>query len=341
MKYFLSLCCIIKDERYLEEFIIYYRLLGVEHFYIYDNDSAQPISERLNHCYFKNICTIIVFPGRIQQINAYNNFIENYKNETKWLIIVDGDEFIFPKNHNSLRDFLKDYQDYHAIGINWVMFGTSFHDKIQQGFVIDNYRYSEGTQNKHIKTICKPEFVIKIANPHCVILEDPNKYVDPYKRVIGGPFNELHTIDIIQINHYWGKSLEEHYEKRDRGRATTDKLRVIIDNPHLKYNNIIDNMLPNIYLNSLKKTYYLLSINLEVYKLLNTDLVFNLIEEYYDHLIHHGIFENRNYKLKDIYPDFDHDIYKNNYSDLSDKNNSELEIHYLNYGKYENRVYNS
>ena len=252
MKYFLSLCCIIKNERYLEEFIMYYRLLGVEHFYIYDNNSSVPISERLNKNYFKNICTIINFPGKIQQINAYNNFMGKYKNETKWLIIVDGDEFILPKNHNSLRDFLKDYKDYHAIGINWVMFGTSFHDKIQQGFVIDNYRYSEGTQNKHIKTIFKPEFVVRIENPHYVILKNSSKYVDPHKRVIGGPFNELHTRDIIQINHYWGKSLEEHYEKRDRGRATTDKLRVIDDNPHLKYNNIIDNMLPNIYLNKLK-----------------------------------------------------------------------------------------
>ena len=31
-KYYLSLCCIIKDERYLEEFIVYYNVLGVEHF---------------------------------------------------------------------------------------------------------------------------------------------------------------------------------------------------------------------------------------------------------------------------------------------------------------------
>ena len=59
MKYFLSLCCIIKNERYLEEFIIYYRLLGVEHFYIYDNDSSIPIQERLNNNYYKRMCTII------------------------------------------------------------------------------------------------------------------------------------------------------------------------------------------------------------------------------------------------------------------------------------------
>ena len=39
-KYYLSLCCIIKNERYLEEFINYYRILGVEHFYIFDNESS-------------------------------------------------------------------------------------------------------------------------------------------------------------------------------------------------------------------------------------------------------------------------------------------------------------
>ena len=41
MKYFLSLCCIIKDEKYLEEFIIYHHIVGVEHFYIYDNEKVE------------------------------------------------------------------------------------------------------------------------------------------------------------------------------------------------------------------------------------------------------------------------------------------------------------
>ena len=255
MKYFLSLCCIIKNERYLEEFIMYYRLLGVEHFYIYDNESTQKISDRLNNSYFKKMCTIIDFPGKVQQLNAYNNCLKNYGNQTKWLIIVDGDEYILPKkdSHKSIRNFLKDYKDYHAVGINWVMFGTSFHDKIQPGFLVDNYRYSSGSQNEHIKTIFKPEFAINIVNPHYVILKDPSKCVDPYKRVIKGPFNKLPTTDIIQINHYWGKSLEEHYEKRDRGRATTISKRIISDNPHLDYNNIKDNLIVHKYLETLKK----------------------------------------------------------------------------------------
>ena len=252
MKYFLSLCCIIKNERYLEEFIMYYRILGVEHFYIYDNESKVPIIDRLNNVYFKKMCTIIKYPGKIQQINAYNDCIKRTAGVTKWLIIVDGDEFILPKKHNSLRDFLKEYDDYHAIGINWVMFGTNFHEKIQKGFVIDNYRNHENKQNKHIKTICKPDQVVKIENPHYVILKNKDKYIDPHKRVISGPFNEKNTLDIIQINHYWGKSLEEHYEKRDRGRATTNKLRVIDENPHLKYNEKVDNLICDKYLDKLK-----------------------------------------------------------------------------------------
>ena len=132
-----------------------------------------------------------------------------------------------------------------------MMFGSSFHDHVQPGFITDNYRYCDGTQNKHIKTICRPEFVVNIENPHYVILQDPSKYADPHKRKIGGPFNEHNTIDIIQINHYWGKSLDEHYEKRDRGRATTHKVRVICDNPHENHNKVIDNLLADKYLHKL------------------------------------------------------------------------------------------
>ena len=72
-KYYLSLCCIIKDERYLEEFIVYYNILGVEHFYIYDNESSLPISKRLDKPYFQKICTIINIKGQIQQLNSTSN----------------------------------------------------------------------------------------------------------------------------------------------------------------------------------------------------------------------------------------------------------------------------
>ena len=79
MKYYLSLCCIIKNERNLEEFIIYYILLGVEHIYIYDNESNFPIKDRLNSFFYKKYCTIINYPGKYKQIDAYNDCINKTK----------------------------------------------------------------------------------------------------------------------------------------------------------------------------------------------------------------------------------------------------------------------
>jgi len=253
MKYFLTLGCIIKDEDYLEEFLVYYRVLGVEHFFIYDNDSTISISKRLEKTKLKDFCTIIPFPGKAQQIPAYNHLINYTKNITKWLIIVDGDEFILPKKHKSLRDFLNEYQDYDSICINWVMFGSSYHEKKQDGFIIDNYRRNNGVQNKHIKTICKPLYVKNIINPHYVIPINPNKYIDPYKRIINvGPFNENQTIDIIQINHYWGKSIEDMLQKINRGRAPIDAKREIPLNYNSRDNSHICTLIVDKYLNDIK-----------------------------------------------------------------------------------------
>lgn len=254
MKYFLSLCCIIKDEDNLEEFILYYRILGVEHFYIYDNESSIPISTRLNNNFYKEKCTIINFPGKARQMEAYKDCLNKTINETKWLIMVDGDEFILPKNHFSLRDFLKEYDDYEAIGINWVMFGSSFHDNKQDGYVIDKYRYCDKVQDKHMKPICKPKFVKEMVNMHYVITIDPNKNIDPHKRCISnlGPFNEKNTIDKIQINHYWGKSMEDLRKKIERGRAPTTKKREMPENYHSLHNNIKCNLICDKYLDNLK-----------------------------------------------------------------------------------------
>jgi hypothetical protein len=260
-KYNISLCCIIKDERYLEEFIIYYSIIGVEHFYIYDNESNIPIKDRLSNDYFKNICTIIDFPGKVQQLNAYNNCLEKYGNETKWLIFVDGDEYILPKKHDNLKNFLNDYDDAYAIGINWIMFGSSFHEKKQDGFLIDKYRMCNKSQNPHIKTIVKPEYTIKMTDPHTAELTDNTKYMDSKKNIIHGPFNQNETVDIIQINHYHGKSYEEQLEKKKRGTPDTEK-NVYVPQAHNINNNETDNLIVDKYFNQLQNIAH--SINYKI-----------------------------------------------------------------------------
>ena len=253
-QHFLSLCCIIKDELYLEEFIIYHNLIGVEHFYIYDNDSNPAIKEILNKEYYKKICTIIDFPGKVQQLNAYNDCLKNFGKNTKWLIFIDGDEFILPKKHDNLENFLKEYDDFDAIGINWMMFGSSFHEKKQSGFLIDKYRHCNKEQDKHVKSVIKPEKTLFFENPHFAKLIDDTKFVDPTKKQISGHFNENITTHIIQINHYRTKSIEEQIIKKNKG--TPDRIDKYYAIPNESSDNkMIDDLLPNKYLNSVIKKY--------------------------------------------------------------------------------------
>lgn len=266
MKYYLSLCCIIKNEKYLEQFITYYHILGVEHFYIYDNDSSPRISDRLNNNYFKNLCTIIPFSGKMKQLPAYNDCINRTKDETKWLIVVDGDEYIYPKQDFSLRDFISKYDNYHAVGINWVFFGSSFHEKSQDGILIDKFRHCDKKQNQHIKTICQPKFTLNFKDPHCVNLQNPSKYIDPNYNIITGPFNKNNTISKIQINHYHLKSREDAIIKYNRGNADSLNCRINLPNDavfHQLNNDIIDNGICDKYLEHLNG--YIQNNNIRLY----------------------------------------------------------------------------
>ena len=168
-------------------------MLGVEHFYIYDNESTIPIKTRLDSFFYNKICTIIDFPGKCQQMNVYNHCIKNFGPRTEWLIIADGDEYILPKNDNKISDFLRKYNHLQAITINWVIFGTSYHHVKQDGFLTDKFRYCENKQDKHITPL-------HISNAH---FRGQKKICKNVKSIVGiSPtidFTFLHIFYAVKI----------------------------------------------------------------------------------------------------------------------------------------------
>ena len=337
MKYYFAICCIIKNENNLEEFILYNWINGAEHFYIYDNESSFPLKDRLNRVFFNKYCTIISFPGRGKQLDAYNHCLYTYGNETKWMAYIDADEFIVPKKHNTIKDFLISYDkdNVHAIGINWVFYGTSFHNNKQNGFIIDKYRYCANNQNNHIKTILKPKFTNSICNPHYANMRYPSNCIDPNENIISGPFNDNYTIDIIQINHYYTRSLEDSYEKENKGFA--DNVRKDIFHTHNINNDIKNDLICEKYLEKVSKYNRALSVNWKIYKALNPDLK-GEIDTCIEHLFKHGIKERRHIFINDRYENYSREIYRNNYEDLNHMNDEELDLHYIYHGINEGRI---
>lgn len=222
-KHKIALCLVARQEHlYLPEWVCYHLAIGVSHFYIYDNgdEGETPLCEAMKGR-FDDCCTFITFRQRPCQLPAYKHFLQNYARFTEWVAFIDADEFIVPKKHTDLRAFVDDNKHLSVIGLNWRMFWHNYHHIRPDGFVIDNYTRSHF--NNHIKTLAQTSWLRGDASEStacvhnvfgCAMRLDGSR--------INGPFNNVDNTDIICINHYWTKSIEEWRGKCARGRATTN-----------------------------------------------------------------------------------------------------------------------
>lgn len=254
-RHYLSLVVIVKDEdAYLEEFIEYYKLLGVDHFYFFDNESANPLTGLLKK--YKEDVTIHRIRGKAQQQRAYYHYLKLYGRNSRWAGFIDLDEFIVPKTTYTLAEFLQGYEYADGVGINWAIFGHNNHEKKPTGLVTENYTRREQKQNIHIKSIVNPRKALAAANPHYMVLRKGARYVDVKHNPITSAFNEHDTLDVAQINHYFTKSTEEFVQKAQRGRADTgEKRNVAIEFEQFKelWNEYPDTYLVDKYLADLKQ----------------------------------------------------------------------------------------
>ena len=127
-QYQLSIVCIVKNEApYLEEWVRYHLSIGVEHFYIYNNDSSDDIEQVLKK--FGSKVTLLDIHGPVRQLDAYNDAINRFSEQTKYLAVIDADEFIYsPKGDHKVLSIIDGVFDDRKVGgltVNWVIYGSS------------------------------------------------------------------------------------------------------------------------------------------------------------------------------------------------------------------------
>lgn len=220
-KYNLSACMIFQNEApYLKEWIEFHRLLGVEHFYLYNNLSNDNYLEVLKPYISKGIVELEEWPypsNNVQewdpiQVAAYQDGWKKSLNQTKWLAIIDCDEFLFPVQCNSLTKFLETYEPLDHIGgvcIHWVLFGTSNVKKIPKDkLLIETLVYSSGEGNDHFKSIVRPERVEWVCSPHYVIYKEGICHCTTDNGLVIPPCTQIHK---ARINHYITRDLDYLY----------------------------------------------------------------------------------------------------------------------------------
>lgn len=214
----IALICIAKNEDYyIDEWIKYHKKLGFDDIYVYMNDWI---------CKSEN-CIKILFNGEAKQLSAYHHFINNFNNKYDFAAFMDVDEFISLKNYKNIKDLLKEYENFYALGINWRIFGSNNLKFNNDYSLINRFTKCSKEPNQHIKTIinlkkCREENIkLQFCDPHSLInsLQKDFTICTDKQHFIHGPFTEYKD-NTIQINHYYCKTYEEFVNiKLTRGKA--------------------------------------------------------------------------------------------------------------------------
>ncbi len=221
----LSVCAILKNEApYLIEWLEFHKIVGVERFYLYDNNSTDNPFDIVKP-YIESGEVIwhewSLIPGQLQ---AYEHCLETYRQASEWIAFIDMDEFLFPTEKDDIKEVLEEFYDSPAVAVNWLVFGSSGHKTRPEGLQIENFTkrgVNDWEINKHIKSIVRPVEAIGPDSPHDFRYLNDRVATTENKEPIVGPWSTVNSVQKLRINHYMTRSLQESQEKMLRGKADT------------------------------------------------------------------------------------------------------------------------
>jgi hypothetical protein len=238
MNYYLTIGCVLRDEteRNILEWIIYHRHLGVEHFYLCDNESRVPVISVIEKFGLGHACTVHRISGECRgywpdkQAGIYDFFVRTYGQGCFWMALIDVDEFIFPIRGQTIPDVLRIFENAGGLAVRWTTFGSNGHLVHPEGKLqIEAYTKrvpdevlgdkAEGN-SVWVKTIIRPPFV-RQCGPHQPRLYRSDKATVDER--FGRVESDMHglaqsRVRLITINHYFLRSRADYDAKVQRNR---------------------------------------------------------------------------------------------------------------------------
>ena len=234
-----AMCTLCKKEnKYIKYFIEYYKILGYNHFYLYDHNNIG--DEKLEDVKIvrdgikKGFITVIKYPDNKGMFitHSYYDCYEKYSSLYDWISFFDVDEYLVLKPRNSsIQDFLNNprYNNCENIQFNWRVFNDNeqldYEDKpLNERFPVETKNIHE---QMHVKTTMRGKLDYnkfkRNDNPHSVYsnikactssgkVTDWNYYIWPP------------DLKYASLNHYVTKTVREYFEKRYRERGERNNM---------------------------------------------------------------------------------------------------------------------
>jgi hypothetical protein len=228
-KPYLSLCALYKDHAdYLREWIEFHRIVGVERFFLYDNESTDDHEHVLAPYVERGIVEVHHWksPPSVERgvpwavIDAFTDSVRRHREDSRWIGFIDIDEFLFSPAGRPLPEVLAEFEQFPGVEVSRFDFGPSGHEEKPHGLVIESYvqrRHYESPKKdwEHVKSIVDPARTDRAFNAHgffytegCSVREDaePAPQDPPGRRYF--PQGQ-----ILRVNHYITKSKAEYERK--------------------------------------------------------------------------------------------------------------------------------
>lgn len=227
-KYSVSICAIFRDEgRYLEEWIEYHRIIGIEHFYLYNNFSKDNYKDILDPYIQEGIVTLTDWEIPQGQMKAYADCVEKYSSETNWIGFIDLDEFVVPNHDDSIQAFLNRFKKRPVVIIYWRYMGSSglinrnLDKPIIEDLILGWEKYANigklffNTSYDYANDLSRNKYMHhRWARYKGCLLPPVNCF--NHSCIYGEDIADSEDMP-AQINHYLVKSFSEYAEKKKRG----------------------------------------------------------------------------------------------------------------------------
>jgi hypothetical protein len=164
---------IFRDEApYLAEWLVFHRLVGVEHFVLYDNGSRDRPEAVLAPFLAAGLVTLVPWPVPFHEHaarRAYADCLERVRGRARWLTCLDLDEFLFAPGQPTLPPVLREFEFAPGVVVRWQIYGSAGRTHATPEPVIARFTRRARTgwiRNRRTKSIVDPARALRPVGAH-------------------------------------------------------------------------------------------------------------------------------------------------------------------------------
>lgn len=212
-----------RDELHILEWVIHHMRFGFDKILIWDHRSQTPISglvpARESITIFRREEECVCKHDLMLESKAYAEHAE-----MDWMMYLDADEFLVLPPNLSIHGFIAEReQQADQIVLNWLLFGSSHHDRHPRGeTILSTYVWSSTHFDQHVKSIVRVQSAIAPINPHVWRLKEGGRQMAMNEEPVSieTPYFHTNPMSLEEnpafVAHYLYQAYETYMDRKIR-----------------------------------------------------------------------------------------------------------------------------